>query len=207
MLLGVLAQVDRALTPFASSPSPNDSTESTETEGQAFPPDSTQQQARSNKTSRSATPGEEFTQPDHGIDMGEAVSREDMDKIHTSIETEEPQAQEPTTSPSQSTERPSSHSRTPAREREREKTRKRKSPSTEALTSKPGEGEESRKKPEKARDAKSTEKKPRKAKKAVGGGDEFDDIFGSLDNKSTKPKKKKKAKKGDEFDDIFGELL
>jgi hypothetical protein len=37
------------------------------------------------------------------------------------------------------------------------------------------------------------------------GGDEFDDIFASLDSETKKPKKKKR-KKGDEFDDIFGGL-
>lgn len=38
------------------------------------------------------------------------------------------------------------------------------------------------------------------------GGDEFDNIFGSLDDGKSKKPKKKKRKKGDEFDDIFGGL-
>ena len=46
-------------------------------------------------------------------------------------------------------------------------------------------------------------KKKKKAREGGQGGDEFDDIFGSLDSR---PKKKKKKKGGDEFDDIFGGL-
>lgn len=41
------------------------------------------------------------------------------------------------------------------------------------------------------------------------GGDEFDNIFGSLEtskSKDSKSLKKKKRKKADEFDDIFGGL-
>ncbi|KAL2160533.1 hypothetical protein VTH06DRAFT_1221 [Thermothelomyces fergusii] len=45
--------------------------------------------------------------------------------------------------------------------------------------------------------------KPRKKK--ARKGDEFDDIFAGLDSGSKKPKKKKR-KKGDEFDDIFSGL-
>ncbi|KAL1838843.1 hypothetical protein VTJ49DRAFT_2166 [Mycothermus thermophilus] len=47
----------------------------------------------------------------------------------------------------------------------------------------------------------------KKKKAAAAGGDEFDDIFGGLDNDDDRPKKKKKKwKKADEFDDIFGGL-
>lgn len=55
-------------------------------------------------------------------------------------------------------------------------------------------------------------KKKKKAREAglEGAGDEFDDIFGSLDSRSSsskpKTKKKKQKKGGDEFDDIFGGL-
>ena len=56
--------------------------------------------------------------------------------------------------------------------------------------------------PDKARPL---QKKKKKARENAGG-DEFDDIFGSLDDGKSKKPKKKKRKKGDEFDDIFGGL-
>ncbi|KAG7290290.1 hypothetical protein NEMBOFW57_000289 [Staphylotrichum longicolle] len=51
-------------------------------------------------------------------------------------------------------------------------------------------------------------KKKKKAREGglEGAGDEFDDIFGSLDSSKPKTKKKKQKKGGDEFDDIFGGL-
>jgi hypothetical protein len=49
-------------------------------------------------------------------------------------------------------------------------------------------------------------KKKKKKTREEAGGDEFDDIFGSLDDGKSKKPKKKKRKKGDEFDDIFGGL-
>ena len=48
----------------------------------------------------------------------------------------------------------------------------------------------------------------KKARTGPAEGDAFDGIFGSLDSSSSskKPKKKKRKKGGDEFDDIFGGL-
>ena len=50
-------------------------------------------------------------------------------------------------------------------------------------------------------------KETKKDQLGEAGGDNFDDIFGSLNSSNSKKPKKKKRKKGrDEFDDIFGGL-
>ena len=55
--------------------------------------------------------------------------------------------------------------------------------------------------------ANSEKPKKKKARTGPAEGDEFDSIFGSLDSSNSSKKLKKKRKKGgDEFDDIFGGL-
>ncbi|KAL2256067.1 hypothetical protein VTK26DRAFT_2240 [Humicola hyalothermophila] len=183
MLLGVLAQVDKALAPFAPPPD-----ETAEVAGQV---NRGRPQTSKPGSSSITSPKDWPTQPDHATDMGEAVSREDMDRLHTSIETEEQQEQKETP-----------HIAAPelqAAERARETTQKRKTPSTQTPVLKAGET--------RVPGLEDAETKPKKKKKKKIGGDEFDAIFGSFESKSTKQKKQKKRKKGDEFDDIFGSLL
>ncbi|KAK4153730.1 ribonuclease MRP protein subunit rmp1 [Chaetomidium leptoderma] len=193
MLLGVLAQVDKTVAPFAPPP-PSDAPPSSRAEPEP-------QAAAAAAATEFNPPGETaVSAPDQDqaimmmdTDMGVAVSREE---ILLSIE-RDPTPRISTTTPVPTPISAQTH------------------PRSISLPINPP----SKKKPTAAATAKteppSKESSPAEPvikvtttkRKKIKTGDEFDDIFGSLDGKSSSKKpKKKKRKKGDEFDDIFGGL-
>ncbi|KAH6627670.1 hypothetical protein F5144DRAFT_280813 [Chaetomium tenue] len=242
MLLGVLAQVDQAVAPFATGPS--DSSEGADARGEAA--------ASVQSAGMSGVAGEDTV--DRGldlemdVDMGVAVSREE---VMLSIE----QDAAPRPAPSQATGQPHPRSISlpinPSSKRKlptQTALSKTEPPSKEGSTNtdpakpkKPskkagndefdnifGPSEEDtapaptksqvkkKAKPRTVDEESNTTAKSspphearlsqKKKKTRDAGGDEFDDIFGSLDDGKSKKPKKKKRKKGDEFDDIFGGL-
>ncbi|KAK3374965.1 hypothetical protein B0H63DRAFT_481405 [Podospora didyma] len=177
MLLGILAQVDKALSPFASTSSLDD-------EEQDHLRSVPSQLASVDNPSH-PQPGhlpethqvKDIDMPDIAEDIGVAVSREDL-LVSTRGNAPSP----PSSLPS----RGSNNNPPPKKEKEPNNTI---ITTTDTTTKKDEEPPVAEK---------------RKKKK---GGDEFDDIFGSLEeDKPRKKKKKKKAGGGDEFDDIFGGL-
>lgn len=206
MLLGVLAQVDQAVAPFA----PAAREESSTAQRQA----TTAAMAAGARSSRSGgAVAVEKTNRDKGadadtamdvdmdVDVGVAVSREE---VMASIERDAaPRASTPT--PNSRLPSGSDHTDPAGEANPRSASLSTntlpmhpisQATETPAARTEPG-GEESSTNPEPA----PSKPKKKKAKK----GDEFDDIFAGLDGGSKKPKKKKR-KKGDEFDDIFSGL-
>ncbi|EAQ89003.1 hypothetical protein CHGG_05622 [Chaetomium globosum CBS 148.51] len=242
MLLGVLAQVDQALTPFAAGP--GNSSDVPDVRGEAA--------SRAQSTGLSDITREDTV--DRGldvamdVDMGVAVSREE---VMLSIEQDTAPSSAPSRPAGQphprsislpinpskrklstqitlsKTEPPSKEGSTspdPAKPKQRAKkagndefdnifgsseedTVPAATKSHVKKKAKPRKGDEESNNttknppPDKAR----LQQKKKKTREDAGG-DEFDDIFGSLDDGKSKKPKRKKRKKGDEFDDIFGGL-
>ncbi|KAL2015604.1 hypothetical protein VTK56DRAFT_5183 [Thermocarpiscus australiensis] len=198
MLLGVLAQVDAALAPFAPSPAAD-----------GEPPEDFPQQAGalgSSNPQEASRPSlldqDRNTATDTDTDMGVAVSREDL--LLMSIE--QAQEEEEDLTRSKPTRQQSIIAQTPDEMGTPDipsngPAETRAASQSQGPARSDGGSEEGRASQGQGKQA---EKKKEKKKKA--GGDEFDDIFGSLET-SRRPKKKKRKKGGDEFDDIFGSLL
>lgn len=223
MLLGVLAQVDRALAPFApDAPSPPP-TEAAAADWTAAA--GSQQQARSGATtprpgvdliisSSSNLPGASTGPYGAGnplgateagpVDTGVAVSR---DEVMRSIEQAEAAPDmdldlNPTLNTPEAIPWPQAAGRGAGARSEPPPRHRALSVAVQEEIRK----ESSSPGPTEANSGLGRLKKEKKKKRA----DEFDDIFGALDkdrsSSSSKPKKKKR-KKDDEFDDIFGGLL
>ncbi|KAK4242430.1 ribonuclease MRP protein subunit rmp1 [Achaetomium macrosporum] len=194
MLLGVLAQVDKAVAPLA----PEMAAEATEEERAALL-SKAQASGRASETApdRGTTDADTATHMDMemDVDMGVAVSREE---IMASIEQDEQTAARAIS--------PQRENLAVQAQTERDATSHQTSTTAGIKTDEAAT---------KGTNNSSTSAsaaglaKPKKAKKErKREGDEFDDIFGSLDKSSSKkPPKKRKRKRGDEFDDIFGGLL
>ncbi|KAL2141167.1 hypothetical protein VTI28DRAFT_2751 [Corynascus sepedonium] len=191
MLLGVLAQVDQAVAPFA--PTAREA------------PGTPKQMEMDASLSRRDRDGPVDVSQDQGsdtamdIDVGVAVSREE---VMASIERDQspkisastpvprlPSSSGPTGSAGQAYTRSISLPINPPTHQN-------------SLAS---QGLATRTEPASKRSSVNPVPETKPKKKKTRKGDEFDDIFGELDGKSKKPKKKKR-KKGDEFDDIFGGL-
>ncbi|KAK3989503.1 hypothetical protein QBC44DRAFT_327479 [Cladorrhinum sp. PSN332] len=148
LLIGVLAQIDKALEPFSPTPPPDLIRE------QDFPLLPTSEEAIPKHATATVLPGEPID-----TDLGVAVSRESL--ALRSIEHDEEE-------------------QVIARVKENKRAAEQDS------TIPP-------------------ERKPRQVKKIKSGGDEFDNIFGSISEPPIKKKSaKKKAAPMDEFDAIFG---
>ncbi len=221
MLLGVLAQVDQAVAPFATG-LPDDMAvdEIVEASPAVVPAVADQDTDMEPPTS----------------DMGVAVSR---DEIMASIERDPTTSSTPTQPqqphPSRSTSLPTRHVRELATAEARGGVKTEPGSKQPSLTpglppakppKKKKRGDEfddifgsldtstkqtnpaSSKDPSSADMANSEKPKKKKARTGPALGDEFDSIFGSLDDGSSSKKlrKKKRKKGGDEFDDIFGGL-
>jgi hypothetical protein len=252
MLLGVLAQVDQAIAPFA--PPPSDSPDVTENQGGTA---ASVQSVRLDGIMGEGTVERDLDVP-MDMDMGVAVSREE---VMLSIEQDttplpllsrpagqphprsislpinpskrklpaqtaqsktEPTSKEGSTNPDPAKPRKqprkggndefdnifgSSEDDTapaPAKLPKKKKTRPRNDQEPAATSKEPTISTTGSPPPDKAR--LQEKKKKKKKTREDAGGDEFDDIFGSLDDGKSKKPKKKKRKKGDEFDDIFGGL-
>jgi hypothetical protein len=188
MLLGVLAQVNQAVEPFA--PAPKEEADAEESEEQ------TNQNSQPPNTTTDPTFSLDQT-TDTDMDMGVPISRE---SILASIEQDAPA--KPSTSTSASVPTRTPHSRAislPLNNHPKTK------PSVKTALQDKTEpaSKETSLTPATTAAATETPALP-KPKKKKARTDEFDDIFGSFDD-AKKPKKKKR-KKVDEFDDIFGGL-
>ena len=221
MLLGVLAQVDQAVAPFAPGlPDDMAVVETADTAPVVVP----------------IAPDQDTEMEPAASDMGVAVSR---DEIMASIE-RDPTAPRTTSSTPAQPQQPRSTSLPTRRVRELITAQTRGGVKTEPASKqssltpslppakppkKKKRGDEfddifgsldtstkptnpaSSKNPSSADMANSEKPKKKKARAGPADGDEFDSIFGSLDSSSSGKKLKKKRKKGgDEFDDIFGGL-
>jgi len=205
MMLGVLAQVNKAVEPFAPGPS---SVEEDST-GQAV--GTVEAAPLINQGVGHVLGGDELGTAvsreqlemeweglgqEQGVDMGEVVSREEVERMVASVEvgesaTSKPISQAPGDDPD---EKPA---QTASKDIKKVNPKKRKalpllSPSTGTTSAEP--------------EANPPEPKE---KPAASGGDEFDSIFGSLERKENKKKKEKPLSKlgtGDEFDSISSGL-
>ncbi|KAK3301563.1 uncharacterized protein B0T15DRAFT_316248 [Chaetomium strumarium] len=186
MLLGVLAQVDKAVVPFAPEVS-------TEAAGERAAVSDAQTSGRGSGTAgdRGTADTDAAIRTGVDVDMGVAVSREE---VLASIEqNEKTKACAMSSLPS----KPSVQLR-----RETAAAGRQTSTAAEAGTDKAVSKETNN-----STDVSIECLKSKKTKEKKRAGDEFDDIFGALDKSSSnKAPKKKKRKKGDEFDDIFGGL-
>ncbi len=181
MLLGVLAQVDKALSPFAAAPEPA-------LEQQADLPFGDRDQA-------AAGIPDDYTGHVSMSDVGVAVSREDTVMAESNhvvpILTTKEKETEPVSK------------RKPKLKEEEDKQWIEKDDDKPKSKKKKKAGEDEFDDIFDSLDKGDDRPKAKKKKKAVG--DEFDDIFSSLDKSAKRPKMKRK-KGGGEFDDIFGGL-
>ena len=231
MMLGVLAQVDKAVAPFAPGPSAVEegftgqdigTVEAAPLMNQAVG-DVLGGDELGTTVSREQLEMEwEVLRQGPDVDMGEVVSREEVEGMVDSVEvdesdesaTSEPISQAPRDNPDEKPAQPAS------KNIEKVNTKKRKAlpllSSSTGTTS--GEPETKPLAPKKKPAASGSDefdsifgslemKEKKKKEKPVlkaGGGDEFDNIFGGLEKKKAKPVTKPGT--GDEFDDIFGKL-
>ncbi|GAB1320761.1 hypothetical protein MFIFM68171_10971 [Madurella fahalii] len=209
MLLGVLAQIDGALIPF--TPSPRGAAAKTPAQTTTAPTSLRAGQLNPIPFhSKADSPSSENAvlhrdlDPDGDADMGVAVSRDDVilqsiEQAATARSISAPVlAQSQTQSPAPDLAKATNASREPATPHPRSGTESElplPKPTTSTAETETGSGIPGL----------AGGRKPKKKKAPTG--DEFDDIFGSLDKDKGKKPKKKKRKKGDEFDDIFGGLL
>lgn len=210
MLLGVLAQVDKALAPFAPLPkdAPIEAAKQTaavsDADLRARQLNQIPSRSNANNPLSESTVSHQDLDAEGDTDMGVAVSRDDvaLQSIEQGAATRstsapaqaltQTQTQSPTPDPATNTSRKPATPH-PRSDTESEPPPPRRTAATAGTESKSGiPGAAGGGKPK---------------KKKASTGDEFDDIFGSLDKDKGKKPKKKKRKKGDEFDDIFGVLL
>jgi hypothetical protein len=199
MLLGVLAQIDKALAPF--TPLPNDALLETDDEGAATDdtpgplPNSNPSPPDGNIALDKTMPQPQTLDLDGDTDMGVAVSRDEI--ILLSIERGTSAGSTPAPAPTSAQKEPTGFTSSKLTA----------GPSSGSISEPPVEvGNQETRKDSPSIGPPVIEKRMKKRLKG-GGGDEFDDIFSALDKDKVKKPKKKKRKKGDEFDDIFGGLV
>ncbi|KAL2133677.1 hypothetical protein VTI74DRAFT_1905 [Chaetomium olivicolor] len=192
MLLGVLAQVDKAVAPFAPAPS-----DTSEEAAAAAAEEQAANRQRTKPGSSSAMEQATLTVPDQDTDMamdvGLPVSREEI------LLSTEPAAETATSTPASALTPSHTPISTALPDRSSKEGRGISTSQPPAATVARTESEPA----SKDRSAAPGMEKPLKRKKKKRGGDEFGEIFGSLDDGESKKSKKKKTG-GNEVDDIFG---